>query len=119
MEAVLAAAGTLVMTLSPATATARMLHITNPTMWQVIPYDVESYVGGLRLVQAAPVLPLLHAALRRPKSVTLADLRLLHLFFRIESDASSRLGLLKVVAARFGDDEFVDLILQTDERTTS
>lgn len=90
MEAVLTAAGTLVTMLSPATTTARMLHIINPTMWQVIPYDVESYVGGLRLVQTAPALPLLRAALRRPKSITLADLRLLNLFFGIGNDASSR-----------------------------
>ena len=109
----------LVMVLSPATATARILHITNPTMWQVIPYDVESYVGGLRLVQAAPVLALLQAALRRPRSIALADLRLLILFFRIESDASSRSGLLKAIAARSGNKEFVDLILQTDKHTTS
>ena len=107
------------MMLSPATATARMLHITNPTVWQVIPYDVESYVGGLRLVQAAPVLPSSHAASRRPKSITLADLRLLNWFFRIENDASSRSELLKAAAARCGNDEFVDLILQTDKHTTS
>ena len=119
MEAVLTAAGTLVMMLSPATTTARMLHIINPTMWQVIPYDVESYVGGLRLVQTAPALPLLHAALRRPKSITLADLRLLNLFFGIGNDASSRSELLKAVAARCGNDEFVDLTLQADKHTTS
>ena len=63
-------------------------------------------------------MPLLHAALRRPKGISLADLKLLRSFFRIESGDSSGSGLLKAVAARCGDDQFVDSILQKDERTT-
>jgi hypothetical protein len=93
-------------------------HITDPSLWQVVPYTPERRPQGIVLQQSGPPESLVRACLRRPKELAHHDLIRLAAHLEIAGGASdSRKALLDSIARKVSDDnaDFVSQVHIAEE----
>ena len=97
-------------------ADAELVSLFDLDQWEALPLTPVDQVG-VCFQRSQVKEPLVKPALRRSSEIIMADLKNVADFFNVDSGRKSRSELLKTLAGVFGDESYVNSVLENDGKS--